>query len=746
MVEQARQASERLLDAERMKSSAAQEAAYYRAKLAALEASNESEATNLDRERIADLERHLSALMAERWSQDRKIGELNDSLALQTTLTDYAEARATDAVKRAETLDESHNRTMHRHAELLERHTALEASLRDHAGKLLAQTSALEQREAEGMSTQTQIQELTQAKDQHIRALEQARTALHAASSRAEEVDLQHQRAREQIIRLEADVADLRGELEARTIEADSARARLTEVENSWAKSREEADAFRALTTGSLGELLDSHRDLKSDEDRLTRGHAEKIQALETEIASLRKMLKEATKDTESHQKNLLQERRRVRDYESEQSALQAQTVMLRAQLANAATESGRIRKELSDMQTKLQDATKESTAANVKLTTLRNYLAENGIVMDELDKGSLPGGSGTRVAELEEKLAERMRLHENVERELAQAVRKKEDADAQVGVLSAQLDRMRSAQSPANGNGEARAAELEQKLEETERSYKARMQQMEEDYQLAVHYVKLAHSLFLVPSYIDYPFRGTEKMMRRMKDELSKQKSSNASLQAELDGSRSKTPEIVSRARGINGRSTPSSDETSEVLRNQMADAQRQAQRYHNENKDLRLRLDALEKELELLRDNLVASQRESEDRLARVEELEQEVERMQNSLTLARGSHGETLLEKLSDENASLKRENEQLSHKIGLLLEVDQPTFGHGRPISGISGRRASASSSENALAFEHLSSELDDWQRHLASSMSNRRPLSDFDPIPITPGQERTRQQS
>jgi len=61
-------------------------------------------------------------------------------------------------------------------------------------------------------------------------------------------------------------LAELRGEIESRTAEVESVRARLTDVENSWAKSREEADAFRALTTGSLGELLDSHRDLKTDE------------------------------------------------------------------------------------------------------------------------------------------------------------------------------------------------------------------------------------------------------------------------------------------------------------------------------------------------------------------------------------------------------------------------------------------------------------------------------------------------
>ena len=87
MIEQARQASQRLPDAERMKANAAQEAAFYRAKLAALNASTETKQPP-KRERIANLESHISSLMAKRWQQDRKIAELSDSLALQTTLTD----------------------------------------------------------------------------------------------------------------------------------------------------------------------------------------------------------------------------------------------------------------------------------------------------------------------------------------------------------------------------------------------------------------------------------------------------------------------------------------------------------------------------------------------------------------------------------------------------------------------------------------------------------------------------------
>jgi chromosome segregation ATPase len=359
----------------------------------------------------------------------------------------------------------------------------------------LSQTSLLEQREAEYLNIQAQLEELTQSRDQHVRALDQARTALQTTSSRAQEVDSQHQRARERINQLEVDITELRGELETRTSEAESAKIRLADVENSWAKSREEADAFRALTTGGLGELLDSHRDLKADEDRLARGHAEKVQVIEMETTSLRNMLKDATQRMDEAQTNLAQERRRAREAEVEQSFLRSQLVALRAQLSNAMHDTGRLRQDLANKESLIQDKAEEASDANVRLGMLRSYLAEQGISPDDDDSNHAE--SSSRIAELETKLEERTRLHEDAERELEQTMRRKRDIENQANMLSAQLDRVRSTQSPGAHDdteiraAETRAVEAEQKLDETERSYKARMQQMEEDYQLAVHYVK---------------------------------------------------------------------------------------------------------------------------------------------------------------------------------------------------------------------------------------------------------------
>ena len=489
----------RIGEAEKQRAGAIQEAAYYRAKLAALEASSEGEVVRLERERLLELERRLAATLAVQAERDRRLAQLSEELALKSTLLDQAEANAAEATKHAGLLEETHVRVLRDHTDIQERHAALDAELREHADRLLAQTSLVQQKDAELANVQTQLDELLLSREQHVRALEQAQGAVQKATSRAAEVDEQGQRTREQIGQYETELAEVRGELEARISELEAVRIRLTEAENSWAKSREEADAFRALTTTGLGELLDTHRDLKTDEDRITRGHTERVQALEAEVASLRAMLKDATNRLEDSQGELANERRKARESETEALGLHTQITGLRAQFANAVAESGRARQDLTSRESELKQKAKDAADAALRLDMLRNYLGENDIV---LNNDGLPAKAesetASRVAELETKLAQYTRLQEQTERELQTVSRQKQDALAQVTALSNQLDRLRSTQSPAlTRNGlddsasDARVAEAERRAEDVERSYKARMQQLEDDYRLAVQLVK---------------------------------------------------------------------------------------------------------------------------------------------------------------------------------------------------------------------------------------------------------------
>jgi DNA repair exonuclease SbcCD ATPase subunit len=223
------------------------------------------------------------------------------------------------------------------------------------------------------------------------------------------------------------------------------------------------------------------------------------VQALEAEAASLRAMLKDATNRLEDSHGELANSRRKTRESETEALRLRTQITGLRAQLTNAQSESGRARQDLALRESELKQKAKDAADAALRLDMLRNYLAENDIV---LNNDGLPAKAesetASRVAELETKVAQYTRLQEQTERELQTVSRQKQDALAQVSSLSNQLDRLRSTQSPAltrNGLDEsasdARVAEAERRAEDVERSYKARMQQLEDDYRLAVQLVK---------------------------------------------------------------------------------------------------------------------------------------------------------------------------------------------------------------------------------------------------------------
>ncbi|KAH7106738.1 hypothetical protein BKA62DRAFT_214496 [Auriculariales sp. MPI-PUGE-AT-0066] len=707
VVENARVASDRIAEAERMRSAAIQEAAYSRAKLAAYEAGTAADVAKIERERSAELERQLAAAASERSIQERRAMEAEEQLELQMSLCEQAEARATDAQLRADTLEDSHERVRREHAELQERHERHALTLREQSEQLVQQSSLSQQLTADHSSAQARVDELRESRDEHLAALEQAQKALSAAAQRSEEMEAHWARARDECSKLQGEVHELRANLEQQVAESESAAARLEEVENNWAKEREEADTLRALTNNSLAKLLDSHRELRSDEDRAARGHNEKLTAMEMESTSLRKMLKEAGQRVTDAQTALQDQQRRNASLETDQSALRAQLISIRTQLSSALAEAGRTRKETSQKELELQDKIRQASDTELRLTVLKTYLAEQGVMVDEEKIASEGGEHPMRVHELESQLDERTRAHEQALREIEHLKRSHDEMESHMGKLSTQLDRVRSSQSPGSNESDpdARVATVERKLAEVEQTHRDRMTQMEGDYQTAVNYAK-----------------GTEKMLRRLKDELHKQRDINTELKTELKQFRATSPDPNVRSRSVNGRGTPLGSE-------EASDVQRHNQRLLSENSDLSRRLETLQRELEEGRDRLAASQRDANTRLDQMQELEDEIRKLEDQLDRARNAGGSAALDRLTKQNETLQRENEELTHRVGLLLEVDHATYGGQRPVSGVSFRRVSTSSDDHDMddwrpSDRRLSTYDDELDQHFAAHASSR----------------------
>ncbi|KAJ1301808.1 hypothetical protein OPQ81_009036 [Rhizoctonia solani] len=698
-------ASDRINEADRVKTIALQEAAFCRAKLAAYESNLDGDPAKLEREKSARLERLVAAAQTERAVLERTLAERTDALALQTQLREQAEERAADAIRRAEIAEEDKARIEAEHHETSERNVFLEGSSRDQMEKMVVVQSSIRQQEAEHAAVLKRLEETSALRDQHMRALEQTQQALAATSARADDMERQWERATGMIQSLEEDVARLRVELEERTQESQRAVERLRDVEEAWAKSREEADAHRHATTSSLGMLLDSHKELMADEERASRGHTEKVHAMEMEISSLRKMLTEAGNRITANQTDLVAHQRKTGTAMADAAALRAQLGGVRAQLASQVAELGRLRQEIVMKEAAVRERASAASSAEVRLGMLRKYLVDNGIVVDEEDINADNESRGGM----------------DLERELQDANRRREDAEARIQHLAQQLERAKSAASPSSPDAEGRAASAERKREETETRLNKRIQELDHDYQMAVKYVK-----------------GTEKMMRRMKEDYAKSKALNEKLQADLDSLRGITSsEAGSRTRGATGRNTPLSDEGHDSMRTQLVESQRSLQRLTADRNELKRQLEALQRDLGQSREDLVIAQNEASERELQIEELETKIEHLERSLTLARNGSDETVVERLTNENAALRREKDLLSHKVHILLD-DQGGYAEDRPVSGISHRESQASTENGMTQFDSF----EDWQQRINSRASTTRE-SDYEPSTSHLPHDRTR---
>ena len=218
------------------------------AKIAVPGASSEREVARLDRERRMELEGQMTAILAAQTEQDRRLAQLTEELTLKSARLEQVEANATEAKERAE------------------------LELREHADRLLTQTSMVEHKDGELVEMQARLDELVLSRDQ-------AQSDLQTATSRAADTDEGSQRASVQIRQYETELSEARAELKAGRSELEAVRLRLKDAEIGWAKSKTEADTLRAMTTAGL---------VSTDEDRMKRGLLERIRIMEEEMASLR--------------------------------------------------------------------------------------------------------------------------------------------------------------------------------------------------------------------------------------------------------------------------------------------------------------------------------------------------------------------------------------------------------------------------------------------------------------------------
>ncbi len=218
-------------------------------------------------ERLVELERKLSAMLAEQTERDQRMAQLTDGLerkqsAMLATQTerDQRMAQLTDGLERKQSA-------------MLATQTERDRRIAQLTDELAQNSALLKQAEAnvvEGKKrAELELRELQAKLDKLVlscdHALEQAQSALQATSRTAEANE-----------RSQRELAEVRAELEASKSELVAVHLQPNVAESDWAKNKAETDTSGDKTAANL---------VNTDEDGVTRRLMERVRALEAKIA-----------------------------------------------------------------------------------------------------------------------------------------------------------------------------------------------------------------------------------------------------------------------------------------------------------------------------------------------------------------------------------------------------------------------------------------------------------------------------
>lgn len=518
---QAHSVDVRVAGASRARTNAIQEASYYRAKLAALESGSAGDAAKLDRERSLELEKKLADSLASTAALEKQVEELQSHVQHHSELRESAEERHAEAIGRADESEGSYAKHLTAFAALQAQSQGHESTIQDHVERSVALTSTNQQLLAENTHLKSAVETSQSSVAQHLSVLEQTQLALAAADARNAETHAVWTESQEELASHQTRAQELQVELDSTRVQHEAAIAKASNLERVLKATQDEHDATKVLAAGGLAELIAAHRENASRDVPSPELHAEQLKAVETEAESMKQLHQEARAKGDSAIAELGEVRAREVALQIQVLQLRSEVATLRGHHVKALGDAEVLKSAVVGREAEVRDASRAREAAEVKSNLLRNLMADHGLsVSDDELATRFPPMDGTetaetlhrRVQDLEGRLAQQTRTHQELETNHDDAVRELKDKDEryqeshrqrqvseeQVGHLTGEVERLRTTATPEASANAERATKAEESLE----ALQGRHRHLEETHMKAVQYVK-----------------GTEKMLRRMKE-----------------------------------------------------------------------------------------------------------------------------------------------------------------------------------------------------------------------------------
>ncbi|KAI7779645.1 hypothetical protein LA080_000669 [Diaporthe eres] len=677
-------AAKHIAEAEKQRDAAIQEAVHAKAKLAG-HLGSAANSPHLDNEREEDeRSNELGRKLATALNAQRELQNALDRMSSEVESERRARKIADDTISAAEKRmaaleaykQQSSSELEQLKAELhLVQREAREQSVLAHESQ-----AALQLLQAEKTKFESQYQEAVGSSRDHSETMESLRDAIAASAETKAvlETKLDEERALRE--KVENKLTKLKAEHEARTGELVAATQRLRDAEEIAERHAHEARTHRQALLSGLDKI--SARDVsapnKSDHDRSA--------ALQGQLDAANALVKRYQQEADTASDRLRAAEERIAGLEAYQEQASREGVTIRRQLQAALRETQSLQATNSDLKHQLAGQQLEANAITVQHNTLKDILVERGISPTSAGRtrsmASPREGSPelSRLRELEKQLAASMAAHEETKHTMS---------------------------SQAQGS---------------EVAYREKLTQLENDYQSAVHYVK-----------------GTEKMLKQLKEQLARYKTENTRLKEELAD--------------IEEKGTSSGDVPAD---------------WESERRQLQRKVEALQEEIRTSQEQLEEQLQHVQQQLAETRQAQEEASKnSEEANTRLLASRKD--LEQLQQENALLEQRAHDAETKVSMLLDQVETSVGNyrrqSRQVPSIAsaeqiapalqkapsatssttngGGHARAGSSDstsvyeamgdarNSAALDNLANELETLRSHWEATNKNYRLSNTFD---------------
>lgn len=407
----------------------------------------------------------------------------------------------------------------------------------------------------------------------------------------------------------ESKLATVKAELEARTAELLNLTQRLRDTEDLAEKHANEARTHRQAVLSGLDTITARSVGKPNEADK------ERLVALTSQLEAANILVKKHQKDADTAADRLRSAEERIAGLEAYQEQSSREGVTIRRQLQAAMRETQSLQAANTELKNQLANQQLETNAMTVQHNTLKDLLSERGI--------SPTTANAAASAAMNAATSPRSR---GSPREASP------EHEVRIRSLEQQL-------SVANASHEETKQNFAVQASDSEAAYRDKLTQLENDYQSAVHYVK-----------------GTEKMLKQLKEQLSRYKTENTRLKTEIEELEAKT-----------------SSGTRDVA---AAPAEWETERA------------ALSQKVDTLQADLASSRAQLEQQILSVQK---ELEQTKHERDTVQRSHDESMLrintvrrdmEELQQENAQLEQRAHDAEQKVGMLLDQVESSVGNYR----------------------------------------------------------------